>query len=67
MDSVDSLDIVHGQPGQVQGVQVDWTKSTESMDWLDKVQSNLVKNKQIQVNFHPPPLKFVLRGIISSR
>ena len=31
MDSVDSLDIVHGHPGLSPGVQADWTMSMDNV------------------------------------
>ena len=59
MDSVDSLDIVHGHPVQgVQGTGIcnvhgqcplsPWTDWRLSMDSLDKVQSDLVKNLKLK-------------------
>ena len=56
MDSVDSLDIVHGHPGQSPGsigrldnVHCPWTDWTLSMDTLDKVQSDLIKKIEVKV------------------
>ena len=67
MDSVVSLDLVHGHPEQSPGSpgRLDnvhgqcplspWTDWTLSMDSLDKVQSDLVKKFEVK----EPPLKFI--------
>ena len=58
MDSVDSLDIVHGHPrrspGRLDNVHGQnplspWTGWTLSMDSIDKVQSDLVKKTEVKV------------------
>ena len=61
MDSVESLDIVHGHPGQSPGSPggldnvhgqcplSPWTDWTLSMDSLDKVQSDLIKKNEVKV------------------
>ena len=61
MNLVDSLDIVHGHPGQSPGSpggldnvheqcpMSPWTHWTLSMDSLDKVQSDLVKKNEAKV------------------
>ena len=61
MDSVDSLDTDHGHPGQSSGSPdgldnvhgqcplSPWTDWTLSIDSLDEVQSDLVKNIDVKV------------------